>query len=123
MDGAPFRLMALSTASGGMAICTANIVTYFSATTQKLPQYPENGTVLTIRCGGPDLPTHVPDQTVFSPSIPKDPNWLGTHRLVILAPITGFDISWKSVDGQDGPPRIMTFSRADWEDGLIKLTN
>ena len=81
----------------------------------------ENGMALTIRCGGPDLPTHVPDQTVFPADIPKDPNWVGTHRLIISAPITAFDISWKTIGGQDEPLRIMTFSRGDWEDELIKL--
>ena len=80
-----------------------------------------NGMVLKIYCEGPELPSHVPDQSVFSADIPKDPKWMGTHRLMIAAPITAFDISWKTMDGQDEPLRIMTFSRGDWEDELITL--
>lgn len=70
---------------------------------------------LKICCGGPDLPTTIPDQTMFPADIPKEPKWVGTYRLVVAAPIITFDICWKTEE----PLRIMTFSRGDWEDDLL----
>ena len=74
-----------------------------------------SGMILKICCKGPDLPSSVPDQTVLPSDIPKDPQWVGTYRLVVAAPLVAFDISWKV----DEPLRIMNFSRGDWEGELM----
>ncbi len=75
------------------------------------------GVVFDVSCSGPDLPAAVPDETAHPADIPKQRPWLGTYRLVVAAPNVAFDIYWRG----DAPLRIMTFSRGDWEDGLLAL--
>jgi hypothetical protein len=75
------------------------------------------GVALEVSCSGPDLPEAVPDETIHPADIPKQLPWAGTHRLAVAAPIVAFDIYWRA----DAPLRIMTFSRGDWEDGLLAL--
>ena len=70
-----------------------------------------------VRCSGPDLPTAVPDESVFPADIPKDPKWRGTYRLVVAPPLVAFDICWRPGE----PLRIMTFSRGDWEAKLAEM--
>ncbi len=76
-----------------------------------------NGMKFEICCSGPDLPNAVPDELVFPADIPKDPDWEGRYRLVVAPPLVAFDISWRPGD----PLRIMSFSRGEWEDQLLKL--
>ena len=73
--------------------------------------------VFDVSCSGPDLPSAVPDEVAQPTDIPKQRPWAGTYRLVVAAPIVAFDIYWRT----DAPLRIMTFSRGDWEKGLLAL--
>ena len=75
------------------------------------------GMAFEIRCSGPDLPAAVPADTISPADIPKDPNWRETYRLIVAPPLIAFDICWRA----DGPLRIMTFSRGDWETQLTDL--
>ncbi len=85
--------------------------------TWKVATTTANGFAFEVSCRGPDLPTSVPGLTVSPAEIPKQRPWVGTHRLVVAAPLIAFDIYWRN----DEPLRIMTFSRGDWEDGLRDL--
>lgn len=75
------------------------------------------GMTFEIRCSGPDLPEAVPADTISPADIPKDPKWQETYRLIVAPPLVAFDICWRA----DGPLRIMTFSRGDWETHLTDL--
>ncbi len=70
-----------------------------------------------IALTGPGLADTVPDAMVSPPDIPKDPQWRGTHRLVVAPPNIALDLCWRDGD----PLRIMTFSRGDWEAQLAEL--
>ena len=83
--------------------------------TWKVATAAPNGFTFEVSCCGPDLPTSVPGLTLSPAEIPKQRPWVGTHRLVVAAPIVAFDIYWRGNE----PLRIMTFSRGDWEDGLL----
>ena len=85
--------------------------------TWKVTTTTPNGVAFEVSCSGPDLPAAVPTETIHPAEIPKQLPWVGTHRLVVVAPIIAFDIYWRD----DAPLRIMTFSRGDWEDGLLAL--
>ncbi len=76
-----------------------------------------DGVAFQVSCRGPNLPASIPGQTVSPAVIPKQRPWVGTHRLVVAAPIVAFDIYWRG----DEPLRIMTFSRGDWEGRLLAL--
>ncbi len=75
------------------------------------------GQAFDISCDAPDLPSTIPHETILSADIPKDPNWRGTHRLIVAPPLIAFDICWTPGE----PLRIMTFSRGDWEDELLAM--
>ncbi len=77
------------------------------------------GVVFEVSCSGPDLPAAVPDEAAHPADIPKQRPWLGSYRLVVAAPNVAFDIYWRA----DAPLRIMTFSRGDWEAGLLELAS
>ncbi len=85
--------------------------------TWKVATTTPRGVALEVSCRGPDLPTSIPSETISPAEIPKQLPWVGTHRLDVVAPIIAFDIYWRD----DAPLRIMTFSRGDWEDGLLAL--
>ena len=76
-----------------------------------------DGVKFDVSCSGPDLPVAVPDEIAQPADIPKQRPWAGTYRLVVAAPIVAFDVYWRT----DAPLRIMTFSRGDWEQGLLAL--
>ena len=76
-----------------------------------------SGVAFEVSCCGPGLPASIPGQTLSPSEIPKQRPWVGTYRLAVAAPIVAFDIYWRG----DEPLRIMTFSRGDWEDGLLAL--
>ena len=76
-----------------------------------------DGLELAIDCTGSDLPSSVPSETAFPADIPKEPDWQGTYRLKVAAPLVAFDISWQ----EDVPLRIMMFSRGDWETELLNI--
>ena len=77
-----------------------------------------NGFPLEISCCGPDVPVSIPGLTISPAEIPSQRPWVGTHRLVVAAPLVAFDIYWRN----DEPLRIMTFSRGDWEGDLLELS-
>ena len=85
--------------------------------TWKVTTTTPNGVAFEVSCSGPDLPAAVPTETIHPAEIPKQLPWVGTHRLVVVAPIIAFDIYWRD----DAPLRIMTFSRGDWEERLMAL--
>ena len=85
--------------------------------TWKVTTTTQSGVAFKVSCSGPDLPAAIPAKTIHPVEIPKQLPWVGTHRLVVAAPIVAFDIYWRA----DAPLRIMTFSRGDWEDGLLAL--
>jgi len=85
--------------------------------TWKLTKTSPDGVVFDVSCSGPDLPASVPDEVAQPADIPKQRPWNGTYRLVVAAPIIAFDVYWRT----DAPLRIMTFSRGDWEQGLLAL--
>ncbi len=49
--------------------------------------------------------------------IPFERPWVATYRLKVHAPLIVLDLAWRD----DDPLRIMTFSRGDWEAGLMAL--
>ena len=75
------------------------------------------GVAFEVSCSGPDLPGGVPGDTIHPVEIPKQRPWVGTYRLAVAAPLVALDICWRA----EAPLRIMTFSRGDWEDGLLAL--
>jgi len=85
--------------------------------TWKLTKTSPDGVVFEVSCSGPNLPASVPDEVAQPADIPKQRPWNGTYRLVVAAPIIAFDVYWRT----DAPLRIMTFSRGDWEQGLLAL--
>lgn len=85
--------------------------------TWKVTTTTSDNVVFDVSCSGPDLPATVPDEAANPADIPKQRPWAGTYRLVVAAPIVAFDIYWRT----DAPLRIMTFSRGDWEEGLLAL--
>ena len=70
-----------------------------------------------ISLTGPDLPNHIPDQSIHPTLIPAERPWVGDYRLIVKAPLIVYDIYWKP----DAPLRIMTFCRGDWELELTAL--
>jgi hypothetical protein len=75
------------------------------------------GVPIRIRCIGPDLPTRVPAEIASHELIARERRWTGAYRLVITAPLIVFDLNWNANE----PLRIMSFSRGDWERGLLAL--
>jgi hypothetical protein len=71
-----------------------------------------------IRLTGPDVPATIPDTVVAASEIPRNIGWRETYRLVVSPPLIALDLGWRA----DGPLRIMTFSRGDWEAQLLEVT-
>lgn len=70
---------------------------------------------IAITLTGPDLPATVPDRVAPPELVAKERPWIGTHRLVVRAPLKVLDLWW--IPGS--PLRIMSWSRGDWEYELI----
>lgn len=85
--------------------------------TWRLDAETPEGVKFQISLSGPDLADTLPDESIHPTLIPKERPWTGEYRLIVKAPLTVYDIYWKS----EGPLRIMTFSRGDWESELIAL--
>ena len=85
--------------------------------TWKLTKTSPDGVVFEVSCSGPNLPASVPYEVAQPADIPKQRPRNGTYRLGGAAPIIAFDVYWRT----DAPLRIMTFSRGDWEQGLLAL--
>jgi hypothetical protein len=75
------------------------------------------GVKFDISLAGPNLPTHIPDQSIHPTLIPAERPWVGDYRLIVKAPLIVYDIYWKP----DAPLRIMTLCRGDWESELTAL--
>ena len=85
--------------------------------TWRLETETTDGAAVVLSCSGPDLPASVPARTAHPTEIPRDRQWVGTHRLVVAMPLIVLDLYWRA----DAPLRIMGFSRGDWEAALLRL--
>lgn len=85
--------------------------------TWRLETETPEGVKFDLSLSGPDLPDRLPDQSIHPTLIPKERPWTGEYRLTVRAPLTVYDIYWKTEE----PLRIMTFSRGDWEAELTAL--
>ncbi len=76
-----------------------------------------DGPPLELYLSGPDIPAAPPDG-IAPPELVRDTmDWTATHTLKLLAPLTVFELAWRAGE----PPRIIAFSRGDWEDALAEL--
>ncbi len=72
---------------------------------------------LELSLAGPDIPTAPPDG-IAPPELVRDTmDWTATHTLQVRAPLTVLELAWRAGE----PPRIIAFSRGDWEDALAEL--
>ncbi len=76
-----------------------------------------DGKLLELSLSGPDIPAAPPDG-IAPPELVRDTmDWTATHTLKLLAPLTVFELAWRANE----PPRIIAFSRGDWEAALAEL--
>ena len=81
-----------------------------------LPGPPGSGSAaLEILYAGPAAPYTVPTEMASYETVARQPpDWMGTHRLTLHAPLVVFDMMWSD----DEPVRVLGFSRGEWERAL-----
>lgn len=85
--------------------------------TATVPLPPDSvSTALEILYAGPAAPDTVPAEMASCETVAQQPpDWMGSHRLTLHAPLVVFDIMWS--DGE--PVRVLGFSRGEWERALV----
>ena len=68
---------------------------------------------------GPDIPDP-PPPGIAPPELARETmDWTATHTLKVMALLDVVELAWRAHE----PPRIIAFSRGDWEDALSALAD